>query len=117
MRARASPLFAAAIKMLRRAYDEPRVAPGAAVDDATLCRSVDQVKYERRFQVLSAVGSWLFPGLPAWAGSRPPNPDSRPLAAVCHFGSSLEPRPARLWRVPGSRFPVPGFRLYCPPHS
>jgi hypothetical protein len=31
--------------------------------------------------------------LPAWAGSRPPNPDFRPLAAVCRFGSSLAPRP------------------------
>jgi hypothetical protein len=43
--ARASLLFpAAAIKTLLRPRDEPRVAPGAAVDDATLCRRVDQVK-------------------------------------------------------------------------
>jgi hypothetical protein len=44
-RARASLLFpAAAIKTLLRPGDEPRVAPGAAVADATLCRRVDQVK-------------------------------------------------------------------------
>jgi len=36
------------------------------------------------------------PGLPAWAGSPPPNPDSRPLAAVCRFGSFLVPCPSSL---------------------
>jgi len=42
--ARASLLFpAAAIKTLLRPRDEPRVAPGAAVDDAKLCRAVDGV--------------------------------------------------------------------------
>ena len=43
------------------------------------------------------------------ATSRARNPDSRPSAAVCHFGSFLTPQPARLWRVPQSLF------FYIPP--
>jgi hypothetical protein len=42
-----------------------------------------------------------------------PFPESRPSAAVCRLGSSLVPRPARLWRVPPClRASVPPCRSY-----
>jgi hypothetical protein len=46
--------------------------------------------------------------------SRFPNPDSRPLAAVGHFGSPLAPRPARLWRALRPSAP-PCLRACVPP--
>ena len=52
------------------------------------------------------------------AGSRPPNPESRPSAAVCRFGSSPAPRPARLWRARRPSFPRLVFvRQIRVPHS
>ena len=42
---------------------------------------------------------------------RPLNPDSRPSAAVCRFGSSLAPRPLACPPLAGFRFPVPRSRF------